>query len=70
MGQNQSKGCGTEEAISLSLKQPLKVLNADEIAEIDQALARLGPHDELVLVMREGHLRFIKTVQSKEFGQQ
>ena len=43
----------------------LAVLQACDIAAIDQALKEIGPFGEVHLVVEKGHLRFIRTVRSE-----
>jgi len=50
----------------LSLDSPLEILSPCQIAQIDQALAELGPFSEVRLIKSRGKLRFIQKVESEE----
>ena len=50
----------------LCLDSPLEILSPCQIAQIDHALAELGPFSELRLIKNKGKLRFIQKVESQE----
>jgi hypothetical protein len=64
MGYDKQPAAG-EPCFTLTLSRPLKVLTANQICQIDDALARLGPFAEVRLIKNRGKLRFIQKVDSE-----
>jgi hypothetical protein len=50
---------------TLTLDRPLSVLKTEHIAQIDGALAELGPFGEVRLIKQRGKLRFIQKLESQ-----
>lgn len=50
----------------LSLEKPLRMLTADHIMRIDEALIRIGTFGEVRLIKDDGRLRYILTLRSKD----
>ena len=44
---------------------PLKMLTPQQIRQIDEALAKLGPFGEVRLIKQRGRLRFIQKIESE-----
>jgi hypothetical protein len=62
-----SKSNGDSNAeTEVKLSEPLKVLNARQIEQVDRALASLGPFGEVRLVKVKGRLRFIERLVSED----
>lgn len=51
--------------VVIRLDRPLKMLTTEQIRQIDQALADLGPFAEVRLIKNKGKLRFIQRVDSE-----
>lgn len=49
---------------STRLARPLKVLTAEQIYQIDDALFELGPFSEVRIIKAKGRVRFIQRVES------
>jgi hypothetical protein len=62
---SKSNGNSNEE-MEVRLSEPLKVLNARQILQVDRALASLGPFGEVRLVKVKGRLRFIERLVSED----
>ncbi len=61
-GQLAQTAGGNGAAIILS--RPLKVLTAEQIQKIDDALFELGPFSEVRIIKAKGRVRFIQRVES------
>ena len=56
-------------ARDLPLSEPLRVLTPEQVLQVDQALASLGPFGEVRLVKIRGRLRFIQQLESRDLLQ-
>ncbi len=50
----------------VALSEPLALLTPDQVIQVDQALASIGPFGEVRLVKVKGQLRFIQKLDSRD----
>jgi len=52
-----------------TLLERLQVLTPEQILEVDQALASIGPFGEVRLIKVKGRVRFIQQLESRDLPQ-
>ena len=58
-----------QSAVACAAEMPLKMLTLQQIKQIDEALAKLGPFGEVRLIKQRGRLRFIQKIESESAAQ-
>jgi hypothetical protein len=65
---NDRNSPGTQSAANngseIALSRPLRMLTAEQIQRIDDALFELGPFSEVRIIKAKGRVRFIQCVES------
>ncbi len=66
---SSASGKNTRPRHSVVLPRPLQALTPEQVMQVDQALASIGPFGEVRLIKLKGRLRFIQQLESHDLSQ-